>query len=238
MNDSAVPRRSTRLRVLGDAGSGGLSLASFLGAARASEQFQAQLESLLQRLGLHRLGSDSRSIAFTGVDSGIGTTAVSVGVGWILASRHRKPSVIVGADLRPIAVSDGGEGQVGVRQVLDGTVPLKEAIQRSEFAELDVLPAGLGDSGFAGADLEQLLRTLEGDYRAVLIDTAPVLDYPETALLTTAAHGTVLVARHLATSRSRLTRAGSLIRGSGGSLQGVVMNGIEEPLPAWMAGRI
>jgi len=223
---------------LGDPGRAGVSLAPFLGPVRASEQFQGQLESLLQRLGLHRLAGESRSIVFSGVDSAIGTTTIAVGVGWILATRHALPTVIVGADLRPAVGSEGGAAKAGVRQVLSGAASLESALQRTEFSGFDVLPAGHGGAGFAGADLGHLLRSLERSYRAVLLDTAPVLDYPETALLTAEAHGTVLVARHLASSRKRLVQAGTLVRGSGGSLRGVAINGIEEPLPAWLAARI
>lgn len=236
MSDYPAKDNPADLRVLEDPARS-ISLEPFL--APISTAAQGQLESLLQRLGLHALEAP-RSMVFTGVDAGAGTTTIAVGLGWLLATRHRSRTLVMGADLRPAnrAAEETAPAIAGVRQVLAGMSTLDEAVRKTEFKLLDVLPAGSGSSGFAGTDLGSLLRDLERSYRVVIIDTAPVLDHPETALFTAVVHGTVLVAQHMQSSRKRLRAAGVLVRGSGGSLQGVAVNRVEEPLPSWLANKI
>lgn len=212
------------------------ALAEFLAPTLASEPVQAQLEALLQRLGLHRASEGSQSVVVTGVDAGVGATTVATGLGWSLASRHRIRAVLLGADLR--TSEDGASAGPGLRQVLSEFTPLDDALVQTEYEGLDVLSAGPGDSGLAGADVHRLLRELESRYPVVIVDTAPVLEFPETALVACEAQGTVLVAAHLETSRRRLSMAGNLIRSSGGRLRGAVVNRVDDPLPRWLSSRL
>jgi tyrosine-protein kinase Etk/Wzc len=205
----------------------------------ASTQVRGQLEALLQRLGLHAITRDAFSVALSGVDANVGTTTLAVGLGWMLASRHRLPTLVLGADLRSEDADDESGGAVrGLRSVLAGEISISQAIHHSEFDGLDVLPAGTGETRLAGTDFGRVLREIEQTYRTVVVDTAPVLEFPESALIMANVHATVLVAKYQHTSRKRLARAGALIRGSGGSLQGVALNGVEDPLPSWLSARI
>lgn len=237
MSDSPATPTHADLRVLDDSVRT-FPLQPYLAPVLASAQVRGQLEALLQRLGLHVIERDSLSVALNGVDPNVGTTTMAVGLGWMLATRHHLPTLILGADLRAVDSEGDSRAIRGLRDVLAGNLSISQAIHHSEFDSLDVLPAGSGETRLAGSDFGRILREMERSYKTIVVDTAPVLNFPESALIMASAHATLLVAKHQHTSRKRLSQAGTLIRGSGGSLQGVVLNGVEDPLPSWLSARI
>ena len=199
----------------------------------SSEPAKDELESLFLQLGLHKLGGTSRSLVVCGVSSASGTTSVVRGLAWTADSVHHLSTVVVTVT-RQTENSTTSVGSPGVCQLLDGRATINDVAQQTALAHLHEIPLGGAALPLAGTDLPGLLRALEAEYRLVLLDAAPVLRQRMTALLSAAAHGALLVVRHRADSRRQLARAAALIEGSGGTVQGAVLNRIKESLPSWI----
>ncbi|WP_084727726.1 polysaccharide biosynthesis tyrosine autokinase [Rhodococcoides yunnanense] len=172
-------------------------------------------------------GSPPRVITVTSGGAGEGRTSTAIDLAAVMAEAGHKV-LLVGGDMRSPDLGERlGIGQTrGLSTVLSGEHRLEEAIHRDVLDGVAVLPAGPippNPSELLGSDRAQiLLESLRGDYRYVLIDTPPLLDVTDGAILTALADGGLVLARIGRTSRETLRRAVKVLGGVGGSVLGVV----------------
>jgi capsular exopolysaccharide synthesis family protein len=152
-------------------------------------------------------------------------------------ARHGLRVLLVDGDLR------GGrlhrlfriDAAPGLSDVLSGDAPWTDAVNRTEAAPgkfLDVIPAGATTqdstemiSSVAGAELVEALRER---YDVVLIDTPPLGEAADAAVLGQYADSTLLVARTGATEREALNEAVAQLRALGVHVGGIVINAVPQ----------
>ncbi|OZC75174.1 hypothetical protein CH251_10355 [Rhodococcus sp. 06-462-5] len=172
-------------------------------------------------------GSPPRVITITSAASGEGRTSTAIDLAAVLAEAGHTV-LLVGGDLRSSTLGTrlGIEQNSGLSTVLSGEHSVEDAIQNDVFDGVSVLPAGPvppNPSELLGSDRAQdLLQELRADYRYVIVDTPPLLDVTDGAILTALSDGTVVLARTGRTTREKLRRAIKALDGVGGIVLGVV----------------
>ncbi len=152
--------------------------------------------------------------------------------------------VLVDFNLRSPAVSNALNvaNGMGVSDVLAGGNDLGEALQHIGPGQLDVLTAG----SKCGQVLEILradrvrgvLEELQRRYDYVIVDAAPINQYPDAQVLAEIIEAIVLVARCRQTPREALLQAKKRLQTGGGKVAGVVLNMRTYPIPRFVYRRV
>jgi Mrp family chromosome partitioning ATPase len=163
-----------------------------------TEPYRNLLAALLPASGV-RQGERCPVLVFTASQDGAGATTVLLNIAITAARPGRRRVAVVDANLRRPAVAErlGLEAAPGLREVLQGTATLDQALRPTEQPHLLALPAGLADAGagtrFVAETTRSLLRHLRQRADLVLIDGPPWDGRPEAALLAAAADAVYLV---------------------------------------------
>ena len=158
-----------------------------------------------------------------------GKSTVTANLAKVLAMEGRKV-LVFDADLRrpsQRALIGRPEGP-GLEDVLKGQATLVQAVQKSRIPGVDVISAREGTSGAAElagtVRFEEALQWARSNYDFVLIDSAPVNQVSESALVARHSVGTLLVVRESQTGRGSLMIARRRLETMGVPLLGVVLN--------------
>jgi capsular exopolysaccharide synthesis family protein len=158
-----------------------------------------------------------------------GKSTVTANLAKVLAMEGRRV-LVFDADLRrpsqgPLIGSKQGPG---LEKVLRNEATVEQAVQKSRIPGVDVLGATEGTSGaaeLAGTALfEKALQWARNNYDFVLIDSAPVNQVSESALVARRADATLLVIREGQTGRSAAVLARKRLQSMAVKLAGVVLN--------------
>jgi Mrp family chromosome partitioning ATPase len=111
---------------------------------------------------------------------------------------------------------------------LRGEVQAEQAIQTSTIPGVDVLGAKEGTSGAAelasSINFEVALRSVRERYEFILIDSAPVNQVSESALVARQADAALLVIRNGQTGRGGVLAAKRRLEGMGVRIMGGILN--------------
>jgi succinoglycan biosynthesis transport protein ExoP len=195
-------------------------------AARA-ERFR-QLRTQLQ---FTNLDASSQSIVVTSSVPGEGKSSTSTDLALMLAEGGGRV-LLIDADLRRPRLADilGLEGAVGLTTVLSGRIDVADAVQRVGGTNpLDVLTSGrippnpselLGSPAMVG-----LLRGLEQEYDAIILDAPPAIPVTDPAVLATLASGVlVVVGMEGRLRREQLSEGLAKLESVGARMLGLVLN--------------
>ncbi len=227
--DRSIRDRTRAEEISGKAVLGGLPVDTTRpGSAVASmTELGEPLRALRTNIRFLGGGSPPRVIAVTSASSGEGRTSTAIDLSAILAEAGHTV-LLVGGDLRDAALGSrlGLNQDRGLSTVLSGEHHVEDAIVPGAFGGVSVLPTGPvppNPSELLGSDRAQLLlESLRGDYRYVIVDTPPLLDATDGAILTALADGALVLARTGRTTRDKLRRAIKVLDGVGGTVLGVV----------------
>ena len=137
--------------------------------------------------------------------------------------------LVIDADMRSPSIASiyGIEGAVGLSDVLIGRVKLPDAIQPWGMKTLSILPAGAtppNPSELLGSRaMVALLRAVEKEFDAVLIDAPPLLPVTDSALLAKHVRGAIVVVASGRTHRGQLHGAIESLRNIGAHVAGLVV---------------
>jgi capsular exopolysaccharide synthesis family protein len=191
------------------------------------EAFRTLRAELVTRLeGL----SGGRLVAVLSPNAREGKSTVAANLARVLAMEGRRV-LVLDADLRRPSQRRliGRDDGPGLEEVLRGEAEFEEAVQASRLPGVDVLGAREGTRGAAelagAAAFEGALRAARERYDFVLIDSAPVNEVSESALVSRRADGALLVVRQGRTGRGAAQSARKRLAGMGVSLLGAVLNG-------------
>jgi capsular exopolysaccharide synthesis family protein len=124
-----------------------------------------------------------------------------------------------------------------LEKVLLGQAPLKEAIRPSRIPGVDVLGMAQGTSHaseLAGlAKFDELLNQVREGYDFVIVDSAPVNQASESALIARRCDAAIMVLRERRTSRGAAQAASRRLEGMGARVLGTVLNAVEGPENAY-----
>lgn len=241
---AAVARESLDTRVHGSEQVEGLLEAPVLGAiafdptakkdplivhvAPSSPRAEA-FRTLRTNLQFVDVGHELRSMVVTSAIESEGKSTTSCNIAISLAQAGTRV-VLVEGDLRRPRVADymGVENAVGLTDALLGTAALEDLLQPWGEGALMVLASGPlppNPSELLGsAQMEQLLRRLEGMVDLVVIDAPPVLPVTDAAVLGAMTGGVLMVVGVDRTRREQVKRAGEAVRQVGAVLLGAVIN--------------
>ncbi|QDK31766.1 protein-tyrosine kinase [Sphingomonas sp. IC081] len=180
--------------------------------------------------GLDLLGADGkRVVTITSPLPREGKSTTAMCLARTLALSHRTV-VLVDADLRHHSTSDalvpGREGEALLR-VLDGTLPIDEALTRDTASGLVVLTTRGemgGGEGISRESMMRLIEALKARFDIVIFDSAPLLGLAETRIVTRLSDTTLVVARWRRTPLRAVETTLELLRQSGSTIAGIALS--------------
>jgi succinoglycan biosynthesis transport protein ExoP len=222
---------------------GPIELAAATRSSLLAASFQSTLLSILYSSGARR---SPKVLAVTSPSSGEGKTTVASNLAIALTQLNPGVLLIDGDIRRPRLHDVFGIRQVagGLAEMLSDTRPVSELkteqyIRPTKIPGLSVLPAGsLPDLNIPQAlyshRLEALIARLRKEYSAVVIDTPPVLLFPDARILAKRADCVAFVVRANRTGMEWASAAHHRLIEDGASVLGVVVNdfkagGVDHP---------
>ena len=137
--------------------------------------------------------------------------------------------LLVEGDLRRPRVADylGLVGEVGLTNLLVGSIELDDAVQTFGDTQLRVIASGPVPPNpselLQSKAMTDLISTLRNEADIVLIDSPPLLPVTDAAILSTHADGAMLVTRHGHTKSDQVQQAVTNLEQVGGRLLGTVL---------------
>lgn len=190
------------------------------------------LRSLRTALQFAMLGAENNRLLITGPTPGVGKSFVSVNFAAVVASSGKRV-LLIDADLRKGHINQyfGLSRQVGLSELIAGTVGIEQAIRKTPVPNLDVIPTGVLPPNPAellvSRSFGSLLESFSEEYDLVLIDSAPVLVAADTLSIASHAGTVLLVARASQTQIGELHESTRRFLHAGVSVSGVLFNGID-----------
>lgn len=185
-----------------------------------------------------------RVILVAGSIPGEGASTVSARFAQLLAEDPKLRVSLIDADFRnrdarPVALAEPG---TGMASALTGRLSAADAMRPTVAGGLEVLPSeGVHANPYpiCSADhVAPLLRFLKGRYHVSVVDAAPVLSAPESAVLAGQVDGTILVVRAGRTKRDVVKRALTQLEKYRARVLGVVMNRQQYVIPEFIYRRL
>ncbi|MEO8127366.1 MAG: polysaccharide biosynthesis tyrosine autokinase [Bryobacteraceae bacterium] len=131
----------------------------------------------------------------------------------------RRPSIHRRFDLSPV---------IGLSNVLSSAVPWRSVLlHKEELVHLDILPVGPPSRRAAdliGSRLSAILEEASGEYDLVVLDSPPLLGFPEPLQMAAAVDGIIVVAVAGRTNRKALGSAISTLKRLRANVVGIVLN--------------
>jgi polysaccharide biosynthesis transport protein len=188
-----------------------------------AESFRAALASILFHLPESDNGPVSQDsgrrgnvLVITSVEPMEGKTMVLTNLGIACAETGRRVLLIDGDLRRPRlhdifdVSNDLGLSQMVQRDARIDAIEIDAFLRTTGVPGLSVLPSGPGAEGIPGllysSALQELLERLRRDFDVVLVDSPPMMLYPDARVLGKISDGVVLVVRANRTSRDDLVR--------------------------------
>ena len=170
-----------------------------------------------------------RVLAITSANPGEGKTTTVANLAASLAINGSRV-LAVDADLRRPTMHQhfGITKSPGLSDLIVGKCRPSEAIHKTQFGGLQVLPCGYVPPNptelLGSASLREILAALRSHYDWVLIDTPPILAMADTSVLSPLMDGIAVVVGAESSSRPAVQRALDQIRSVNGRLIGVILN--------------
>lgn len=201
--------------------------------------------------------SPPRTVLVCSANPGEGATTIACGLA-LAGSRNSDSSatetsdtvrsagriVLVDFNFRSPALSStlNVANGLGISDVLVGRKDLSEALQHIGPGQLDILTAG-SECGHVleilRADrVRAVMEELQRRYDYVIVDAAPVNQYPDAQVLTEVVDSIVLVAHCRKTPREALLQAKKTLHVVGGKVAGIVLNMRTYPVPRFVYRRV
>jgi len=189
-------------------------------------------------LALSGEGDRSRVVAVASARSDDGKSVVAGNLGVVAAHDLAKPVLIVDANFqRPTLTRHFGFSSAGgLSDVLAGTATFAESVHSTDVPNLAILPTGTaGQEQIARHQPERyaaIFQEARSTYALTLVDTAGVMNEPDTQAVLSGTDGALFVVR-LYWSR-RASVAAAIERIGEGQISGFIAGNTEYWLPEWI----
>lgn len=203
-----------------------------LRSQRDLQLFEESIDGLRTFLTLRESMLGMKVIAVSSAVSREGKTSIAAQLAVSLASATGERTLLIDGDMRSPDVDKifGVERGPGLADVLQGDVPIEEAIETDFNDTLHLLTAGnltcsphrlLGNGEFAA-----LLSQLRASYHYIVVDTPPILPASEALVMARAADAAILCVRRDFSRLDQVAEARDRLRHSGVKTAGAVLSGI------------
>jgi tyrosine-protein kinase Etk/Wzc len=221
-----IPRSAAQRKL--ERGSGKLAA---LSVVHPGDPATEELRALRTSVQFALLRSRNNIIAIGGLTPKAGKSLVSVNLAQLLAAAEGRV-LLVDGDLRRGALHRffGVAPQPGLAEVVTGAATLEAALHATETPNLDLLPAGRFPENpaelLASPAFEALLAEVGRRYKAVIVDTPPILAVTDSALVGRHAGTNLLVLRAGEHSLGEIVAALRRFAQSGVTIKGAVLNDV------------
>jgi polysaccharide biosynthesis transport protein len=169
-------------------------------------------------------------VASPGAKEGKTTVAVNLA----LALGRQRRVCLLDADLRKPSVK---RAEKGLRDILNGTAEIRDVLVAiPENENVMILPAGVPSSGeemMAWPRMCEVVRELSRRFDHVIIDSPPLIPFPDAKALASIADGVLLVARYGTTERKALRECFEMLDEVRATPLSVVLNAVERDSPSF-----
>ncbi len=209
---------------------------AFAAALHPRSAVAEAFRSIRTALSFSVAAQEVRHIMVTSASPSEGKTLVAVNVAAAIAQTGKKV-LLVDADMRKPAVHRIMEADQtpGLTNLLvgEGASSIEEVVRPTGMPNLFYIPSGPippNPAELIGCErMTDLLEQLTETYDRVIIDTPPVINVTDAAVLCNEAHGVVFVVRGFRTQREVARRAIEVLAQSNAQLLGCVLNNVDVP---------
>ena len=211
-------------------GSSSTSLVPYTGTSgRALSSFEEAIRTLRNSILLTDFDRRIRSLLVTSSapSEGKSTTAANLAMAH---AQQGKRTLLIDGDLRRPSIHRRFDlpATVGLSNVLTQGVPWRSVLlHKDELPLLDILPVGPPSrraADLVGSGLGSILEEASGEYDLVILDSPPLLGFPEPLQMAAAVDGVIVVAVAGRTNRKALGSAVNTLKRLRANIVGVVLN--------------
>ncbi|MGC9950707.1 MAG: polysaccharide biosynthesis tyrosine autokinase [Bryobacteraceae bacterium] len=198
-------------------------------SSRTVTGFEEAVRTLRNAIMLGSFDRRLKSLMVTSATPAEGKTTTAVHLA-IAHAQQKHKTLLVDCDLRRPGVHTklGINPESGLAAALQNGMLWREKLGRiAEIPDLDILPAGPSSRRAAdliGASLPRILEEAAPDYDLIIVDSPPILGFPEPLQMAAAVDGVVIVARAGETNRSAIGSALNTLQRVRANIIGVVLN--------------
>jgi len=202
-----------------------------LGVAGFEEAIRTLRNSILLGAFERRL----RSLMITSATPSEGKTTTAVHLA-IAHAQQKHKTLLIDCDMRRPGVHGklGINPESGLATVLQNGLHWREKLVKLvELPDLDILPSGLSSRRAAdliGASLPRILEEAIPDYDLIIIDSPPILGFPEPLQMAAAVDGVVIVALAGQTNRDAVGSALNTLQRVRANVVGLVLNEVTKDM--------
>ncbi|MGO9262252.1 MAG: GumC family protein [Bryobacteraceae bacterium] len=191
--------------------------------------FQEAIRTLRNSILLTDFDRRIRTLMVTSAGPAEGKSTTAAHLALAHAQQGRR-TLLIDGDLRRPSIHRRFEvaSTPGLSNVLTSGTPWRSVIVRREgLPTLDILPAGPPSrraADLVGAELTALLESASAEYDLVVLDSPPLLGFPEPLQMAASVDGVLVVAVAGRTNRKALSSAVSTLKRLRATIVGVVLN--------------
>ncbi len=196
---------------------------------RNTTGFEEAIRTLRNSIMLGAFDRHMKSLMVTSATPSEGKTTIAVHLAIAHAEQKHK-TLLIDCDLRRPGVHGrlGIQPQAGLSSVLqNGMVWREKLVKLVELPDLDILVSGASSrrgADLIGTGLPRILEEAAADYDLVVIDSPPILGFPEPLQMAAAVDGVVVVAKAGETNRNAVGSALNTLQRVRANIVGLVLN--------------
>ncbi len=193
--------------------------------------FEEAVRTLRNSILLGSFDRRLRSIMITSATPAEGKTTTAVHLA-IAHAQQKHKTLLIDCDLRRPGVHGilGVNPETGLAAVLQNGMQWREKlIKLPDLEELDILPAGFTSRRAAdliGRRLPEILEEAGSEYDLIVVDSPPILGFPEPLQMAAAVDGVVMVAKAGETNRKTVGSALQTLQRVRANVVGLVLNSV------------
>jgi capsular exopolysaccharide synthesis family protein len=197
--------------------------------------FEEAIRTLRNSILLSNFDHSLKSLMITSAAPAEGKTTTAVHLA-IAHAQQKHKTLLIDCDMRRPGVHGklGINPESGLATVLQNGLQWREKLVKLvEIPDLDILPSGFASRRAAdliGGSLPRILEEATPDYDLIVIDSPPVLGFPEPLQMAAAVDGVVVVALAGRTNRSAVGSALTTLQRVRANVVGLVLNEVTKDM--------
>jgi len=227
-------RRGFVSAISGEAGSTAVVRGEETAVAQADRTvtgFEEAVRTLRNSILLGSFDRRLRSLMITSATPAEGKTTTAVHLA-IAHAQQKHKTLLIDCDLRRPGVHSklGINPETGLAAVLQNGMQWREKLVRlPEVGDLDILPTGPASRRAAdmiGRRLPEILEEAAQEYDLIVVDSPPILGFPEPLQMAAAVDGVVIIAKAGETNRKAMGAALTTLQRVRANVVGLVLNSV------------